>query len=141
MAVVSDGTYSIHFTNDQLLTALEGRPGAHVVLLPPTGQPGTQQWQVKGTGNGNGEYSIRNVASDLYLSFDGDPDMHELALLQPEPRSWVLFPGAEPDTFVLGVPGAPMRLGLSLLRIFPPRVALAPEYGYEYQAWTFRKTA
>lgn len=88
---------------------------------------------------GKGMYTIKATGdAGLYVGFDGEPDMHELALLLPEPRQWKPLPGAEPDTFSVAVPDAPMRLGLSLLRIYPPRIALAPEYGDPYQAWMFK---
>ncbi|MET9343016.1 hypothetical protein ACWDLG_24420 [Nonomuraea sp. NPDC003727] len=137
MAVISDGIYKIEFTPEQQLTALEPRPGGHLCLLPPDSGYG-QTWQV--SSDGNGSHTIRATDSELYVSFDGDPDMHELALVLPEARPWRLAPAAEPDTFVISVPATPMRLGLSLLRIFPPRVALAPDFGDPYQAWTFIKT-
>lgn len=135
MAELPNGIYRIAFTNEQLLTALEPRPGAPLVLLPPdAGLP--QEWQVRDTGNG--VYTIQIPEQPAYVSYEGEPDMHEMAIVLPEPRGWRLTPGMDPDTFIIAVPDAPMRLGLSLLRIFPPRVALAPEYGDPYQAWTFK---
>ncbi|MCJ1678564.1 hypothetical protein MTF65_14635 [Streptomyces sp. APSN-46.1] len=133
MADLPKGLYRIVFTHEQLLTTLGSEPGAPLVLLPPDSGL-TQTWQVQS--NGNGTHTIS--ADGQHVSYDGDPDMHEPALLLPEPRQWQLIPAAEPGTYFIGVVDAPMRLGLSLLRIFPPRVALAPEYGDPYQAWTFQ---
>lgn len=135
MADLPKGLYRIAFTNEQLLTTLGSEPGAPLVLLPPDSGL-TQTWQVQSNGNGNGTHTIS--AHGQHVSYDGDPDMHEPALLLPKPREWRLIAGEEPDTYSIGVVDAHMRLGLSLLRIFPPRVALAPEYGDQFQAWTFR---
>ncbi|WKX72113.1 hypothetical protein [Streptomyces sp. XD-27] len=134
MAAISDGIYRIQFTNEQLLTSLDGSPGGPLVLLSP-GEGSTQDWIVEN--RGNGRCSIKDRDSNLYVSFEGEPDMHELAILLPEPRAWNLIPDKGRNSFIIGVEGAPMRLGMSLLKIFPPRVALAPEYGPQYQAWTF----
>lgn len=136
MAVIADGVYHIRFTNEQLLTMLEPRPGTPLCLLPPDSGLG-QTWQVRS--NGNGQHTISTTDSKLYVSFDGDPDMHEMAMVMPEERSWELRPAMDRDSFSIAVPEVPMQLGLSLLRIFPPHVALAPPYGDPYQAWTFTK--
>ncbi|MFD9320651.1 hypothetical protein ACFWDQ_23750 [Streptomyces sp. NPDC060053] len=137
MAALADGIYQIAFTDEQLLTAPEPRPGVPLFLLP-RGE-GLQEWQVSSNGKGNGNRVITIPEAPAHVSYDGEPDMHELALVLPEPREWNVVPAAKPDTYFINVTDAPMRLGLSLLRIFPPRVALAPEYGDPYQAWTFRK--
>ncbi|MGV9777723.1 hypothetical protein [Streptosporangium sp. NPDC003464] len=136
MTVISDGVYRIQFTSEQLLTAPGNAPGAPICLLCPDPDL-TQTWQVRSVGDGR--HTIRAADSQLYLSFDGEPDMHETALTQTEPRPWKLRPTQEADSFAIAVPDTDMRLGLSLLRIFPPRVALAPDYGDPYQAWTFTK--
>ncbi|MER5755151.1 hypothetical protein [Streptomyces sp. NPDC002088] len=133
-----NGLYQIAFTQEQLLTAIELRPGAPLVILPPDGDL-AQTWQV--SSNGNGGHTISLPGTPSQVSYDGEPDMHELAILEPAPREWTLLPGAERDTYFISVPNAPMRLGMSLLRIYPPRVALAPEYGDPYQAWTFRNVS
>ena len=138
MADLSDGVYRIEFTRHQLLTALGPEPGAPLVLLPP-GEGATQEWRVRGDGNGGHTITASDAHLDLFVSYEGEPDMHELTKLLADPRAWTLHSGAEPDTYAIEVPEAPMRLGLSLLRIFPPRVALAPEYGDPYQAWTFNR--
>ena len=137
MAGISEGVYQIEFTGHQLLSAPRPGPGDPLMLLPPG--EGTQEWRVRSDGNGGHTITASDAHLELFVSYDGEPDMHELTMLLPESRSWNLLPGSEPDTYAIGVPNAEMRLGLSLLRIFPPRVALAPDYGDPYQAWTFRK--
>ncbi|MFE9636886.1 hypothetical protein [Streptomyces sp. NPDC006463] len=92
----------------------------------------------------NGNCTIRNLRSETYLSYDGDPEMNKLVVGFPEPREWALYKSARPHTFHVVVPGGPVEgvelaLDLSLLRIFPPRMALrALEVGDQGQAWTFQ---
>ncbi len=131
MPAVADGVYRIEFTYEQVLTAIDARPGGRLVLLPPGAAP--QDWDVR---NVDGDaYTICLSGHPLFVSFDGAPDMHELALLQSERRLWQLVPGGEPGAFRIAVPDADMNLGMSLLRIYPPFIALAPNYGDPYQAW------
>jgi hypothetical protein len=134
----NDGIYRIAFTHEQYLTASDNQPGTPLLLLPPGQTPGEQRWRIERNGDA---CAIRAAELSLYVGFDGDPDMHEMAILQPRPRLWRLEPGGESDTYSIGVPDTDpqLRLGMSLLRIFPPRVALAPAYGDMYQAWTLQK--
>jgi hypothetical protein len=128
---------------EQLLT-LEGgasEPKTPVVLLPPTGNPGEQDWQLEGLSNGN--CTIRNLRSGTYLAFDGDPEANKPVVGFPEPREWALYQSEQPRTFHLVVPGGPidgaeLAVDLSPLRIFPPRIALRPlDVNDLRQAWTF----
>ncbi|MFI6444629.1 hypothetical protein [Kitasatospora sp. NPDC050543] len=143
MAPVPNGVYSISRPNEQLLT-LEGgseQPGTPAIVLPPTGQPGEQEWQVEHLPNGN--VTIRNLRSETFLGFEGDPKPNSQVAGFPEPREWVLYQSAEPFTFHVVVPGGPvdgdeLAMDLSLLRIFPPRVALRPlDVNELRQAWRF----
>ncbi|MFE9636792.1 hypothetical protein [Streptomyces sp. NPDC006463] len=143
MAPVPNGIYTITRPNEQLLTLLEGasEPKTPVVLLPPTGKPGEQEWQLERLSNGN--FTIRNLRSETYVSYDGDPETNKPVVGYPEPREWALYQSAEPHTFHVVVPGGPidgveLALDLSLLRIFPPRIALRPlDVSDRSQAWTF----
>lgn len=135
MTSLPDGIYQIAFTGEQFLSAAEPQSEAQLILLPEGGAD-VQAWEIRREGDA---YTIRALGEELFVSFEGDPEMHEIALLLPEPREWRLEPGTESDTYSINVLDAQMRLGMSMLRIFPPRVALAPEYGDPYQAWTFRK--
>lgn len=134
---LGDGVYMIAFTNEQYLTAPDRMPGVPLMLLPTDHEAGEQRWQVERTADGT--HTIRIAGSNLFVSFDGEPDMHELVLLQERPRDWQILPTAEPDTHSVAVPNSDFRLGMSLLRIYPPRVALAPNYGDPYQAWFFKR--
>ncbi|MFE4515431.1 hypothetical protein ACFRMQ_14710 [Kitasatospora sp. NPDC056783] len=143
MAPVPNGVYAITKPNEQLLTLLGGasRPGSQVVLLPPTGQPGEQEWEVAGLGNGN--VTIKNLRSQTYLSFDGEPEVNKLLGGFAEPRQWVLRQSSEHFTFHIVVPGGPIDgselvVDLSLLRIYPPLTALRPIQPQDVeQAWHF----
>ncbi|MEY2233879.1 MULTISPECIES: RICIN domain-containing protein [Streptomyces] len=144
MAPVPNGTYTITRPPEQLLTLLDGapEPKTPVVLLPPTGNPGEQEWQLEKLSNGN--YTIRNLRSETYVSYDGDPEMNKPVVGYPEPREWALYQSDQPHTFHVVVPGGPvdgeeLALDLSLLRIFPPRIALRPlDVSNRRQAWTFQ---
>ncbi|KJY24378.1 hypothetical protein VR46_42485 [Streptomyces sp. NRRL S-444] len=135
---------------EQLLTLLDGasEPKTPVVLLPPTGNPGEQEWQLEKLSNGNctirnGICTIRNLRSETYVSYDGDPETNKPVVGYPEPREWALYQSDQPHTFHVVVPGGPvdgveLALDLSLLRIFPPRIALRPlDVSDRSQAWTF----
>ncbi|GAA2625750.1 hypothetical protein GCM10010425_22910 [Streptomyces spororaveus] len=108
MAPVPNGTYTITRPPEQLLTMLEGapEPKTPVVLLPPTGNPGEQEWQLEKLSNGN--YTIRNLRSETYLSYDGDPETNKPVVGYPEPREWALYQSEEPHTFRVVVPGGPV---------------------------------
>ncbi|MFG2987396.1 hypothetical protein ACGFYQ_40295 [Streptomyces sp. NPDC048258] len=144
MASVPNGTYTIARPGEQLLTMDGGssEPKTPVVLLPPTGTPGEQEWQLEVLSNGN--CTIRNLRSETYLSFDGDPEMNKPVVGFPEPREWALYQSTQPHTFHVVVPGGPidgqeLGLDLSLLNIFPPRIALRPlDVDDQDQAWTFQ---
>ncbi|MGW2050899.1 hypothetical protein ACWCPF_37880, partial [Streptomyces sp. NPDC001858] len=85
MAPVPNGVYMIARPGEQLLTMLEGssQPKTPVVLLPPTGNPGEQEWQLEVLSNGN--CTIRNLRSETYLSFDGAPETNKPVVGYPEP--------------------------------------------------------
>lgn len=146
MAPVPSGPYQITRPGEQLLTLEDGssEPKTPVVLLPPTGTPGEQEWQVEVLGNGN--VTIRNLRGGTYLAFDGDAEVNKPVAGFPEAREWALYQSAEPFTFHVVVPGGPvdgveLALDLGLLRIFPPRIALRPlDVNEHRQAWRFQFT-
>lgn len=112
-----------------------------MVVLPPTGTPGEQEWEVEGLSNGR--VTIKNLRSHTYLSYDGRPEVNKPLGGFPEAREWDLRQSSEPRTFHIVVPGGPvdgneLAADLSLLRIFPPMTALRPlEPGNVQQAWRF----
>ncbi|WP_457029707.1 hypothetical protein [Kitasatospora sp. P5_F3] len=139
MAPVPNGVYAITKPGEQLLTLQEGKGDA--VILPPTGEPGEQDWQVEALGNGN--IHIRNLKDGTYLGYDDEPNVNAPVKGSPETREWALYQSAQPFTFHVVIPGGPidgveLALDVSLLRIFPPRTALRPlEVGDQRQAWRF----
>jgi hypothetical protein len=138
VATLPDGMYQISLPPENLLSALDLKPGAPLRLLHPDPDV-RQQWQVHRTSNDT--YTIRESTTGLYVNFEGDPDPNEPARGHPEPREWQLTAGEAPETFLISVPGTELRLAQSPLRIFPPFVALAPPFMPEYQTWTFRSVA
>ncbi|MFF7129761.1 MULTISPECIES: RICIN domain-containing protein [unclassified Streptomyces] len=137
--------------NDQLISAgtftILG-PGGHlthmgkgedIVVLPPDGNA-QQLWEVKPE---SGTYTLRNVATGYYLGSEGDPNQPTMMIRgskQPYPWRTAQGPDGDPDTYLLA-PGASndgLVLTYSLLRIFPPRVAILPSSEYRDPEWCFR---
>ncbi|KQV13670.1 hypothetical protein [Kitasatospora sp. Root107] len=139
MAPVPTGVYAITKPGEQMLTLQEGKGDA--VILPPTGEPGEQEWQVEALGNGN--VHIRNLKHGTYLGYGDEPNVNAPVKGSTEMCEWALYQSAQPFTFHVVVPGGPidgaeLALDASLLRIFPPRTALRPlEVGDQRQAWRF----
>jgi hypothetical protein len=129
--LIADGTYRVRGPGGQL-TANRG-PG--VSMWQPDEDP-TQAWVVA---FGSGAYTLRNVASGLYLGADGDPG--EPAMIVPgteAPFAWKLSTGRDEDetTYVLMSPGG-LVLSMSLLRTFPPMVAMLPPANFSIVEWAF----
>ncbi|WP_371501130.1 hypothetical protein OG871_30060 [Kitasatospora sp. NBC_00374] len=139
MAPIPNGPYGIAKRNEQFLTLQEEK--APAVVLPPTGQPGEQEWHVEGLPNGN--VTIRNLRQETFLSFDGVPEVNKMLRGSSQATEWQLRQSAEPRMFHIVVPGGPvdgveLTVDLSLLRIFPPMTALRPlEPTNIGQAWMF----
>lgn len=139
MAPIPNGTYGIAKRQEQCLTLPDAK--APAVVLPPTGQPGEQEWQVEGLSNGN--VTIKNLRHDTYLSFDGMPEINNMLRGSSQATEWRLQQSAAPFTFHIVVPGGPvdgieLAVDLSLLRIFPPMTALRPlDPTSQDQAWRF----
>jgi hypothetical protein len=133
--LISDGTYRVRGPGGQL-TMKSGFPG--VAVLRPDDDP-TFHWKVACD---SGAYTLRNVASGLYLGNDGDPDDPAMIVKGTrEPFTWKLSAGQDDDetTHVL-TPAASndgLVLSMSLLRIFPPLVAILPPRGYSTVEWAF----
>ncbi|MFB7615616.1 hypothetical protein [Kitasatospora sp. NPDC056181] len=139
MAPIPNGPYGIAKRGEQCLTLQEEK--APVVVLPPTGQPGEQEWNVVRLSNGN--VTIKNLRHGTYLSFDGVPEINKMLRGSSQATEWQLRQSAERLMFHIVVPGGPVDgvelvADLSLLRIFPPMTALRPlESDNLDQAWMF----
>ncbi|MFI9052834.1 RICIN domain-containing protein [Streptomyces sp. NPDC053427] len=144
MAPVPNGRYTVTRPNEQMLTLRDGdsAPGTPAVILPPTGNPGEQEWEVQAAGNGT--CTIRNLGSGTYLGYDGGAEANKPVGGYATACEWALLPNGEDSTFHLVVPGDPvdgqeLALDTSLLRIFPPRTAIRPlDISDRGQAWYFR---
>lgn len=139
MAPIPNGVYAITKQYEQLITLME--PKDLAVLLPPTGEPGQQEWEVEGRSDGT--ILIKNLQHGTYLTYDNDPNINEMIMGSTEPRPWAIYPAGQPFTFHIVVPGGPidgyeLALDMSMLRIFPPRLALRPlDVNDQRQAWRF----
>jgi hypothetical protein len=133
--LITDGTYNVRGPGGQL-TMAQGFPG--VAMLPPDGQS-TQQWKVASESGG---YTLRSVASGLYLGNDGDPDQPAMIVKgSGQPFTWNLSTGEDSDetTYILTSAASSdgLVLSMSLLRIFPPLVAILSPSGYSTVEWAF----
>lgn len=111
---------------------------AGVAVLQPENEP-TFHWKVACGSRG---YTLRNVASNLYLGNDGDPDDPAMIVRGTrQPFAWKLSTGQDSDetTYVLtsAASEAGLVLSMSLLRIFPPLVAILSPSGYSTVEWAF----
>ncbi|MFE3190127.1 hypothetical protein ACFXHA_14035 [Nocardia sp. NPDC059240] len=142
MAPIPSGVYAISRPVEQLITLIGEEPGHPVMMLPPTGNPGEQEWEVMELPNGN--VVIRNLRINNFLGTDGDPQPNLPIVGVGKEYEWVLQQSAMPFTFHIVVPGGPvdgaeLALDLSLLRIYPPRLALRPlNPENQMQAWRFQ---
>jgi Ricin-type beta-trefoil lectin domain-like len=133
--LIPDGTYNVRGPGGQL-TMAEGFPG--VAMLPPDGES-TQQWKVASESVG---YTLRSVSSGLYLGNDGDASQPAMIVKgTKQPFAWDLSTGEDFDetTYVLTSAASSdgLVLSMSLLRIFPPLVAILSPSGYSTVEWAF----
>jgi hypothetical protein len=131
--VIPNGTYTVMGPGGELTA-----DGRSIVLLRPEGDE-TQQWEMRFD---SGTYTLRNVANGVYLGNDGDPN--ETAMMVKgtrQPYTWQLSTGTDDDenTFVLTSAASQdgLVLSYSLLRIFPPQLAIIEpgRYGQTVE-WT-----
>lgn len=132
-----NGVYTISRSDEQLLTMHEGE----AVVLPPNGDPGTQEWALEERGDGN--VQLKNLASEQYLDFIGSQEENKTLSGATRPRPWSLQQTPQPFTFCL-VPGgyripSPLTVDLSPMQVFPPRAALRLRDGDIGQAWKFNR--
>ena len=131
--VIPDGSYTVMGPGGQITME-----GPDVVLLPPQGNP-TQQWNVAFD---SGTYTMRNVASGRYLGNDGDPNQPSMVVKGTgQPFAWQLSTGEDYDetTYVLTSAASSdgLILTMSLLRIYPPRLAILGPHNYSTVEWVF----
>jgi len=133
--LIPDGTYRVRGPGG-LLTLDRSFPG--VAMLPPDFGRG-QQWAVACA---SGAYTLRGVDAGLYLGHDGDPDESTMMFRgSGNPFEWKLSTGDDDDetTYVLTVAASSdgLVLTMSLLRIFPPLVAILSPGSFSTVEWAF----
>ena len=132
---IADGVYKVKGPGG-LLTMSDGLPG--VAMLAPEGGA-AQLWTVASESDG---YTLHNASSQRYLGGDGDPNAPQMIVRGTEqPFTWNLSTGEDHDetTYVLTSAASSdgLVLSMSLLRIFPPLVAILPPATYRTVEWAF----
>jgi len=115
------GTVTLMSQRDQsLLTALDDQDGAPAALLPDEGA-GTQRWLVDNMG---GTFILRSAqAPSLFLSARSPDPMSPLVLsINPNLGRWTVV--EQDQGIILQLVNEPWQAAYSLLRIYPPRLAL-----------------
>ena len=131
---ISDGTYRVRGPGGYLTDA-GGFPGICVLQ----NGAGDQEWEVACEA---GDYTVRNTASGLYLGGEGDPN-EPLMIVKgtKQPFQWKLSTGEDADetTYVLTSAASSdgLVLSMSLLRIFPPLVAILSPGTFSTVEWAF----
>lgn len=133
--LLPDGTYTVMGPGGQISMGGDF-PG--VTLLPPSGDQ-AQQWKAAFD---SGTYTLRSVAPDLYLGNDGDPDNPSMMITGTEtPFAWKLSTGDDDneETYVLtsAASNDGLVLSISLLRIYPPQLAILDPGAFRTVEWTF----
>jgi hypothetical protein len=128
-----DGTYRVRGPGG-LLTMVDR--GAPVWMAEGGGDP-TQLWDLRCAG----AVTLRSLATGLYLGSDGDPNEPQMMVRgSGRPFEWTLSEGDDDDerTHILTSAASSdgLVLTLSLLRIFPPHVAILPP-SYRPFEWAF----
>lgn len=139
--IIPDGIYAVMGAGGQLTMPTQRMGPGSIMLLPPEPSDETQQWDVKSSSNG---YTLQNVATGSYLGSDGDLDSPVMVLNgSGEPVPWVFIdgPDGDPNSYILlsAASGGNLVLAPSLLRIYPPQLAILPRQASYPFEWTFAK--
>ncbi|KAI0631470.1 hypothetical protein C8Q77DRAFT_1061386 [Trametes polyzona] len=70
-----------------------------------------QKWVAEPAGSGNG-WTLRSVATGLFLSVEGVPRPNASVVATREETTWELHPGREPSAVRLAVSGIPLCIQL-----------------------------
>ncbi|KAG9083895.1 hypothetical protein FS749_005649 [Ceratobasidium sp. UAMH 11750] len=123
--------------NESLLT-MEGEDmGLNVIIVPPTGNPGEQEWTVEHQSENT--VRIRNVKHGKYIGV-GEAVMNSRVVPTSGPFNWTLEEESGQYCYricVEGQGGEKLYLEFSMLRIYPPQCALLP-HNLAGEPWTFR---
>jgi hypothetical protein len=139
--IIPDGTYTLMGPGGQLTMPTQRMGPGSIILLPPNGSDETQQWAVKSNSD---SYTLRNVATGSYLGSDEDSNGPVMILNgTKKPVNWLLAggPDDDPNSYILASAdsGGGLVLAPSLLRIYPPQLAILPQYQTYPFEWTFAK--
>jgi hypothetical protein len=120
--LVANGIYTVMGPGG-MLTDIDGV----IVLLEPR-KDENQQWELKFD---SGTYTLRNRATGAYLGNDGDPNEGAMQVKGTrQPYIWKLSTGNDDSEETLLLTSAASQDGLvltySLLRIYPPQLAILP---------------
>jgi hypothetical protein len=133
--VIPSGIYAIMGPGGQL-AADDGR-----ITLQQPGDGPVQRWQIDASQD---SFTARNIGTGIYLGTDGPADQPTWVLPGcSSPFAWMAQdgPDGDPSTFFVTPAASPgsMRLAPSILRIWPPMVALAPASpAFDFE-WSFRQ--
>jgi hypothetical protein len=133
---VPDGVYGIALHGDEsaLLTSEWTEAGGPIVLLPPLGEPGYQEWEF--VRDSRSTQLIRNLRNGLYLGLgEREPGNHQIVVAGVHPFSWYVRPGSAPDRVHISHPGTGLRLDRSPVLIYPPRVDIQEPRDDADQEW------
>ena len=134
--VIPEGTYTVMGPGGQLTDVGNGL----VLMQPGAGLTGTQAWDVAFSG---GKYTLQNRATRRYLGNEGDPDLVTWRVSGCDsPFGWYLVHGNDEDPNTCLMTSAQsrerLRLAPSILRIWPPQIAIAPPSAQFDFEWTFQ---
>ena len=113
------------------MTLSDGLPG--VAMLPPDGKP-SQQWKV--ACDDDNMYTVASVATGLYLGSDVRDEMQMIVKGTKTPYPWWFEDGPDDDETTHILMAGNLVLAMSILRIYPPLVAILPRSD-RFVEWAF----
>ncbi|CAE6472779.1 unnamed protein product [Rhizoctonia solani] len=120
------GPYNIGLPEDQLLTAQDGNNviGSPVNILPPTGNPGEQDWHLQNEGD---SITLMNLRAPIFAGFEGEPEEGSRIVLVRGPCRFYTEAGDDRQHHYIYAErdGQRLYLNVSPVRIFPPQLALS----------------
>ncbi|KAG8703578.1 hypothetical protein FRC09_004079 [Ceratobasidium sp. 395] len=110
------GTYCLHNVKSGVAMDLSGGDHQSIIAFEPHGGP-NQQWEFQPAGNGN--FHIRNVGENKYLTFPDDSNDGKQVIATDGPREWEVRVGHEGvnhkderESIRIFVPGTEQNLDL-----------------------------
>ncbi|KAG8705908.1 hypothetical protein FRC09_002696 [Ceratobasidium sp. 395] len=124
--------------NENLLTMEDGNDGTPLIIVPATGNPGEQEWVIEHDESEN-TVVIRNLKHDKYIGVK-EPYSNASVLATSTPYKFNLEDAGDQNTYNVYTKGESenMYLSMSMLRMYPPQVALLERRLAGDKPWTFR---